>query len=98
VREPEILVEQQPPQGVFVCDHAGLVINKFSLQVSMARQGGDTIMAFEIDFLQVLLALAVKEGDLNPQSSILQASILNPHRYLLSRMASPEPCTLNPEP
>jgi len=28
VRETEILVEQQPPQGVFVCDHAGLVINK----------------------------------------------------------------------
>ena len=28
--ETEILVEQQPPQGVFVCDHAGLVINKFS--------------------------------------------------------------------
>ena len=31
LRETEILVEQQPPQGVFVCDHAGLVINKFSL-------------------------------------------------------------------
>ena len=31
VRETEILVEQQPPQGVFVCDHAGRVINKFSL-------------------------------------------------------------------
>ena len=31
VRETEILVEQQPPQGVLVCDHAGLVINKFSL-------------------------------------------------------------------
>ena len=30
VRETEILVEQ-PPQGVFVCDHAGLVINKLSL-------------------------------------------------------------------
>ena len=30
VRETEILVEQQPPQGVFVCDHAGLVIDKFS--------------------------------------------------------------------
>jgi len=30
VRETEILVEQQPPQGVFACDHAGLVINKFS--------------------------------------------------------------------
>jgi len=31
VRETEILVEQQPPQGVLLCDHAGLVINKFSL-------------------------------------------------------------------
>jgi len=30
VKETEILVEQQPPQGVLVCDHAGLVINKFS--------------------------------------------------------------------
>jgi hypothetical protein len=29
--ETEILVEQQPPQGVFVCDHAGRVINEFSL-------------------------------------------------------------------
>ena len=26
----KILVEQHPPHGVFVCDHAGLVINKFS--------------------------------------------------------------------
>ena len=25
-----ILVEQQPPQGVFICDHAGLVINRIS--------------------------------------------------------------------
>ena len=31
VRETEILVEQQTPQGVFVCDHAGLVINKSPL-------------------------------------------------------------------
>jgi hypothetical protein len=31
VGETEILVEQHPPQGVSVCDHAGLVINKFSL-------------------------------------------------------------------
>jgi len=31
VSETEILVEQQPPQGVFACDHAGLVINKLSL-------------------------------------------------------------------
>ena len=28
--ETEILAEQQPPQGVCVCDHAGLVINNFS--------------------------------------------------------------------
>ena len=31
VGENEILVEQQPPQGVLVCDHAGLVINQLSL-------------------------------------------------------------------
>ena len=30
VGETEILVELQPPQGVFVCDQAGLVINEFS--------------------------------------------------------------------
>ena len=30
VRESEIPVEQQPPQGALVCDHAGLVINEFS--------------------------------------------------------------------
>jgi len=34
VRETEIQVEQQPPQGVFICDHAGRVINKFSLALS----------------------------------------------------------------
>ena len=32
VRETEILLEQQTPQGVLVCDHAGLVINKLSRQ------------------------------------------------------------------
>jgi len=31
VRETEILVEQQTPQGVLVCDHAGRVIHKISL-------------------------------------------------------------------
>jgi len=30
LRKTEILVGQQPPQGVFVCDHAGLAINTFS--------------------------------------------------------------------
>jgi len=33
----EILVEQQPPQGVFVCDHAGLVINNLSLTLDRSR-------------------------------------------------------------
>ena len=37
MRETEILVEQQPPQGVLVCDHAGLVINKFSQDWSPDR-------------------------------------------------------------
>ena len=30
VRETEFLLKQQPPQGAFVCDYAGLVINKLS--------------------------------------------------------------------
>ena len=30
VKETEIREEQQPPQEVLVCGHAGLVINKFS--------------------------------------------------------------------
>jgi len=30
LQDVQLLVEQQPPQGVLVCDHAGLVINKFS--------------------------------------------------------------------
>ena len=30
MRENEILVEYQPPHGVSVCDHAGLVINNFT--------------------------------------------------------------------
>ena len=38
VRETEILVEQQPPQGVLVCDHAGLVINKFFLTAGNATR------------------------------------------------------------
>ena len=37
MREPEILVEQQPPQGVLVCDHAGLVINKFSQVLALVK-------------------------------------------------------------
>ena len=42
VRETEILVEQQPPQGVFVCDHAGLVIDKFC-QVSRGQEINRTL-------------------------------------------------------
>ena len=39
MREIEIPVEQQLPQGVFVCDHAGLVINKFSLWAHVDSAG-----------------------------------------------------------
>jgi hypothetical protein len=28
--DAEILVAQQPPQGILACDHAGRLINKFS--------------------------------------------------------------------
>ena len=41
MRETEIIVEQKNPQGVLVCDHAGLVINKFSLQGLFAAAGVD---------------------------------------------------------
>jgi len=47
VRETEILVEQQPPQGVFVCDHAGLVINKFSLCWRAATRRRETDVELE---------------------------------------------------
>ena len=39
VRETEILVEQQPPQGVFVCGHAGLVINELSHLLNNVEPG-----------------------------------------------------------
>ena len=40
MRETEILAEEQPPQGVFVCDHAGLVNNQFSLVPRKVWWGG----------------------------------------------------------
>ena len=33
MRETEILEQQQPLHGVFICDHSDLVINEFSLRV-----------------------------------------------------------------
>ena len=33
MKESEILVGQQPPQGVFICDHAGRVVSEFSLDL-----------------------------------------------------------------
>ena len=35
----EILVRQKPPQGVFVCDHAGLGINEFFKYLSCLLVG-----------------------------------------------------------
>ena len=39
VRETEVLVELQPLQGVFVCDHAALEINEFSPTKPLAESG-----------------------------------------------------------
>ena len=49
MRETEILVEQQPPQGVLVCDHAGLVINKFS-ELSRAERRSRAVVFLEREF------------------------------------------------
>ena len=40
MREAGILLEQQSPQGVFVCDHVGHVINNFiqSLQAGEVQE------------------------------------------------------------
>ena len=38
VRKTEILIEQQFPHGVFVCDHAGLEIKKFLLLVPLGTK------------------------------------------------------------
>jgi len=46
VRETAILVEQQPLQGIFDWDHAGLVINEFSswsLRADLAMVSGEGI-------------------------------------------------------
>ena len=37
-RETEILGEQQPPKGVFICYHAGRVIDKVSLKNLFSEQ------------------------------------------------------------
>jgi len=47
----EILVEQQPPQAVFVCDHAGLVINKFPQVEFVARVSARRGMGKSLIFL-----------------------------------------------
>ena len=40
MRETKIPVEQQSPQGVLVCDHAGLVINIFSKKKTVESGAG----------------------------------------------------------
>jgi len=66
VRETEIQLEQQPPQGVFVCEHAGLVINKFSLAAVKGSAG---------EFLEeALLELAAHPNQANPKLSSLELS------------------------
>ena len=40
VRETEMLVEEQPPKRIFICDLASLVINKFSLYAPLTIRRG----------------------------------------------------------
>ena len=49
------LVEQQPPQGGFVCDHAGLVIDKSSL-----GRGGVREPRWNVHHLRVGLAIRIQ--------------------------------------
>ena len=62
VRETEILVEQQPPQGLFVCDHAGLVINK-----ELSLQAGSAVLnamhSDEWDGCQEQLSIGLSDTD-----------------------------------
>ena len=51
VKPRKILVEQQPPQGAFACDHSGLAINKFSLEDVTS-----TLVAKTVDLMQLPLA------------------------------------------
>ena len=55
MRETEILIEQQPPQGVFVCDHAGLAIDKFSPRGAQSR-----IIRYFAKFIELKVKLTVK--------------------------------------
>ena len=41
MRETAILVEQQPPKGVFICNYAGLVISKFSKITDLKDKGSN---------------------------------------------------------
>jgi len=63
VRKTEILVEQQPPQWVLVCDHAGLVINKFSQDTALAGAEKEVARARE-ELQKQNQELAVKEEEI----------------------------------
>ena len=102
-----ILVEQQPPQGVFVCDHAGLVVNKISrLQNLDGRSPPETTIFLIEDALRAEISrpkspttkpkpqiLVPAFQTLNPQSSILnpQSSTLNP------QLSTPNPKSQTPK-
>ena len=78
--ETKILVEKQPPQGIFVCDHAGRVINKFSFDIrlewsenswSQTQEGGKLLVrrpqAFRSRSFRARLALSGFSRSLRPR-------------------------------
>ena len=63
MRETEILVEEQPPQGILVCCHAGLVINKLSLRMGGGEQrGGRSLEPVEVRGLFMKKPEALMDG------------------------------------
>ena len=62
MRETEILVEQQPLQGVFICDHAGRVINKFSKNPQQGRPHHVSGVREDRRFLRAALLLPTSAG------------------------------------
>jgi len=70
VRETEILVEQQPPQEVLVCDHSGLLINKSSqgIRARFRIKRDPCLLDFQKIYCCTPPTLAATQGQILSQS------------------------------